>query len=342
MNRAAARQAELTPGAASHAALRRFVAREQAFVATATGSGVGRLVVLAAVERRVRCEDAVAAEVDAAPPGGGDRTLRALVRRECSRRRLALQRYRRLEEFHWSQYHLSIDRFGAGRPDAVRDGAAARYTTLYPRMVTAVALALLDGTLRDDELRRALAEQRWPAGLSFPPVLEARRDVLDEVRSPRALDVSADEQYALLDEEEGRPNMRIVSKLATRRDAPAVLTARQELAQSLGVVVAEYDSLKADVAAQSRTRARRMLALLLAGHDSAAVRARLAAEGYEPVKENAIDVTWKRALAKYEVLPRALSRKCSDFDDTVWLLERLSAAGSGRSVDPEADDDAGG
>jgi hypothetical protein len=313
-------------GITSHPALLDFAIHEAPFLSALARGPVGRIVLLAAVDARLREDEKLAAMIEAA--GREDRVgiLRALLVEEHNRCRLELDRYVRLEAFHRATYDASVDRAGYGRPDTVRESAKAMYATVYPRMVVAVALAVLEGRLTQDEIRRALAERRWPAGLPFAPVLAGSNDLRDHARSPRAREISADEQLMLLDEDEGRPNLRVVSALATRLDAPTVLSVREELAGSLRVVVAEYDAFKADVGASTRARARRMLDLVLHGHTSADVRAQLLAEGYAPLQTNTIDKTWERALARYDLLPGVLCRSRSDFSDTVWFLEELSAA----------------
>lgn len=309
--------------AGCHPALLELVWAEPRVVAGLGGSGIGRVVLLDAVDTRLRRDARLRAELDVAAPEARRTQVRALVRaeRDVLQRRLA--QFAALETFHHAAYHLAIERAGRSRPDAVRDAASARYAGVYPRMVAAVAAAVLGDALTDDHVRRALRDRRWPAGLPFAPAREGLTDLLDQVRSPRCGEISADEHLEQLDAEDGRPDMGVARALATEIDAPRLIAAREELFGRVTVVIAEYGALRRDVASRTRARACRMLTLLLDGHESLEIQAMLSAEGYEPITANAIDAAWTRAIASYAELPLVLNRKRADFAESVRLVASL-------------------
>jgi hypothetical protein len=315
------------PERASHPAMLAFVSGEAAFIEDVSGGAIARLVLLAGLDARLRGDRAFVAEVEAAAPEAGTRLLRAALRAAAGQRRIELDRVTRLEILHRVLYDLGVDRSGSGRSDAERDSARAKYAGLYGRMVVAVAEAVIDGRLTRQALLEAVIHQRWPAGLPYGPWREGDHDLIDEVR-PGHVQLSIDEQLLALDRDDGRPDMRVVARLATSRDVADELIAREELGGAVGVVMAEYAAFKEDVSNAARQQTRLLLTLLLHGWDSAAVTDGLVAEGFARVEANTVDVAWKRALKSYETLPDVLSRRRGDFADVVWTLERLAHVGS--------------
>jgi hypothetical protein len=190
-------------------------------------------------------------------------------------------------------------------------------------MVRAVAQAVVDGGLPRHALLEAVVHQRWPSELPFGPWREGDRDLVDEVRSGH-VHRSIDEHLLALDRDDGRPDLRVVSRLSTSRDVAEQLVAREDLGGAVGVVMAEYAAFKDDVSNAARGHTRLLLTLLLQGWESEAVAERLVAEGFDRIAKNTVDVTWKRSLGRYATLPDVLSRRREDFSDVVWALERLT------------------
>lgn len=308
---------------ASHPAMLPFAQDAATLIQDVAGGAIARLVLLTELDARLRGDRALAAEVESAEPAARERLLREALVQSAGRRRLELVRLTRLEALHRSLYDRGVDRSGVGRSDAERDSARAKYAGLYGRMVVAVAHAVADGKLGRVALVEAIARQRWPAGIPHGPWREGDHDLLDEVRAGHA-HTSIDEQLLALDRDEGRPDMRVVTKLATTRDVATQLVAREELGGAVGVVLAEYTAFKRDVTTAGRRQTRRLLTLLLEGRESAAVSEQLEAEGFRRVEPNSVDVAWKRALERYATLPDVLSRRRADFGDVVWTLERLT------------------
>ncbi len=304
----------LDRGATSSPVLLKLATGDRRFIDEIADGRLARLVLLGRVEHGVRADAELATDIETAAPARARTILGEVVRAEARRRHAELSHCLELEERYQSQYARAVRNTGRDRGTALIDHADRHFTRAYQKATIALATSILDGRLTAHVIKAYLNGGRWPveSGIASP-WLEGRHDMLDAIRSHTARELSIEAEH----EKHGGGTQ---VWLSSSGDAEVELTDDRELA--LTTVVAAYDELRSCLAAGMREQVQRVMELALEGLTSAQIATCLAAEGYGDVRENTIDVIYRRQVAP-RGLAAVLSRKDDGFAERVALLDEL-------------------